>query len=584
MSQQFTELMAKPITTISGHEGYTQRIAYLPGGERVVTCSGDKTVRIWNVEKGEQEGTSMVHEGWVLGLAVTRDGKKILSGGEDKRIRVWDVETHEPIEEWASQTSSIWCIALSPDDQLTASGGNDGEIVIRKMKDGGEVKHSIHASTGSSVSALSFSPNGEKLACAVNNFMGKIYVIQLYDVESGELVLGPITAHEHWVHWILWSLDGGQLFSASDDHTIRCWDHEMADIGEPWTGHARGVYSLSLSPDGTKIASASRDKTVRFWDTRSGNPLGHPLQHEDWLYAVDFSPSGEFVASGGYDRKVSIWRVPWSDEGKKQAHHSLLDTAWDLDEIHSNFTHDLTGYVVREGGDPFTFGGFGDIYRGKLRVSRRSIDVAVKAIRTYSTDDGDYAKKNKRIRRELKTWVNLKHVNILPLFGTTMNFGRFPAMVCPWLENGSLTSYLERRHDALTLVERFLLIRDAAAGLQYLHSQSIVHGDLSGVRPLNFYGSRAHLHARIQSNVLIDDNGRAWKVPYHYYIRDAQVLYAISKDIIPRRPSQGLVTDRQWTFIQRCWTTVDAGESRPHDDEIVEFARQELIEITKASS
>ncbi|KAF8839733.1 kinase-like protein, partial [Paxillus ammoniavirescens] len=69
------------------------------------------------------------------------------------------------------------------------------------------------------------------------------------------------------------------------------------------------------------------------------------------------------------------------------------------------------------------------------------------------------------------------------------------------------------------------------------------------------------------------------KVPYHYYIRDAQVLYAISKDIIPRRPSQGLVTDRQWTFMQRCWTTVDAGELRPCDDEIVEFARQELVGI-----
>ncbi|KAF8834413.1 kinase-like protein, partial [Paxillus ammoniavirescens] len=242
-----------------------------------------------------------------------------------------------------------------------------------------------------------------------------------------------------------------------------------------------------------------------------------------------------------------------------------------------------------------------------------------------------------KFRRELKTWLNLDHVNILPLFGTTMGFGRFPAMVCPWLANGSLTSYLERRRDTLNPVERLSLVRDTAAGLQYckLHSRSIVHGDLSG------------------SNVLIDGNGRAcisdfglsivltklggstyatsshaggtlrWtapelldtrvpedednllnvfptpqsdvysfgsimlqvltgKIPYHYYIRESQVLSAISKGMIPKRPNRALVTDRQWTFMQRCWMPVDGDESRPGDDEIVEFSRQELVEIEKA--
>ncbi|KAF8835171.1 kinase-like protein [Paxillus ammoniavirescens] len=214
-----------------------------------------------------------------------------------------------------------------------------------------------------------------------------------------------------------------------------------------------------------------------------------------------------------------------------------------------------------------------------------------------------------------------------------MNFGRLPAMVCPWLENGPLTSFLERRHDTLNPVERLALISDAAAGLRYLHSQSIVHGDLSG------------------SNVLVDGNGRAcisdfglstlltklggstyatsshvqgtlrWtapelldfqvpedgdyvfptpqsdvysfgsillqvltgKVPYHYCIREAQVLSAILKGMIPTRPSRALVTDRQWTFMQRCWMPVDAGESRPCADELVEFAKQELVAIQKAT-
>lgn len=34
-----------------------------------------------------------------------------------------------------------------------------------------------------------------------------------------------------------------------------------------------------------------------------------------------------------------------------------------------------------------------------------------------------------------------------------MGFGRFPAMVCPWAENGTLTSYLKERHSHLSAVE-----------------------------------------------------------------------------------------------------------------------------------
>ncbi|KAF8839815.1 WD40 repeat-like protein [Paxillus ammoniavirescens] len=323
-SEKSVDLTAKPLTTISGHEGNIRRIEYLPGGTRIVTCSFDKTVRLWDVEYGKQEGTSIKHEDRLLGLAVTKDGKRILSGGRDNRIRVWDVETHELIQEWGSHENLISCIAMSPDDRLAASGGEKGEIVIREIEKGGRIRHLIDA--GSGVPSLCFSPNGEKLACAVGNFLDEPGVIHVYDVESGELVLGPIKVHENSIRCVLWSLDGSQLFSASYDHTIRCWDSDTGEsIGKPWKGHTHYVNSLSLSPDGTKLASASWDKTVRFWDARSGDPIAQLLQHDDFINVVTFSPSGEFVASGGNDKKVSIWRVPWWDDSQKQPHHPFLD-------------------------------------------------------------------------------------------------------------------------------------------------------------------------------------------------------------------------------------------------------------------
>ncbi|KIJ08649.1 hypothetical protein PAXINDRAFT_102499 [Paxillus involutus ATCC 200175] len=310
----------KPLLTISGHEGTIFRATYLAGGKRLVTCSGDKTVRIWNVETGEQEGSSMEHDGWVEGLAITRDEKRILSGGLGKRLVIWDVETRQVVEEWLGDdtTAGIRSIAMSPNGDLVASGHGQGGVIVREM-DGGAVKHSIKSGSDN-VNALCFSPDGTKLACGGSD------AIRVFDVDGGDLILGPIEGHTTRVTSAVWSLNGSQLFTASWDHTIRHWDSETGKaIGEPWTGHTNNVTSISLSPDGMKLASVSRDNTVRFWGTDSGDPIGEPLHHEESMWAVTFSPSGEFLACGGEDKKVSTWRVPWWGEIREEKHKSFLD-------------------------------------------------------------------------------------------------------------------------------------------------------------------------------------------------------------------------------------------------------------------
>ncbi|KAF9221839.1 WD40 repeat-like protein [Gyrodon lividus] len=318
-SKKSVDIALEPLLTMSGHDGTIFGLAYLPSGERLVTCSADNTVRMWNVENGEQEGTSMEHDGGRDALAVARDGKKIVSAGEGNRMRVWDIETHKVVEEWTGYENLVRYIAMSPDGELVASGHGHGGIVIREM-DGGTVKHSLQSGSGD-VNSVCFSPNGQKLVSGHDDA-----AIRVFDVQSGDLILGPIKGHAKHVYSVVWSLDGSRLFTASWDVTIRCWDSETGEaIGEPWAGHTDYINSLSLSPDGTKLASASTDKTVRFWATDSGDPIGEPLQHEGAVWAVAFSPSGEFVACSGRDRKASIWRVPWWDVSQREAHRSLLD-------------------------------------------------------------------------------------------------------------------------------------------------------------------------------------------------------------------------------------------------------------------
>ena len=84
-------------------------LAYLPDRRRVVSDAEDGTVRVWNLEDGEQEGTSMEHESDIYGISVTRDGTKIISSYRGGEIKVWNVESHEIVEEWTHPELPRYC-------------------------------------------------------------------------------------------------------------------------------------------------------------------------------------------------------------------------------------------------------------------------------------------------------------------------------------------------------------------------------------------------------------------------------------------------------------------------------------------
>ena len=303
LPEQYGNEAPTPQLVISRDDnGAISKIAYLPGG-RLVTGSESGAVRVWNLQSGEQEGTSMDHKNEVWGLAVTRDGAKIISIDEEGGVKVWDVESHELVKTWTHlHRKRDPEVAISAGDLIAVYHWMFWTVGIYTTE--GELRgNSIEV--GGCIRSASFSPDGSKLACgAADN-------IFVYDVETGALIFGPLRGHRHWVWSVLWSRDGSRLFSASRDSTIRCWNSNTGEqVGQPWTGHTDKILSLSLSPDGTLLASASWDGTIRFWNTAHGRPFGQHLQHGANVISVCFSPFGEFVASGDDKGNVYLWRVP----------------------------------------------------------------------------------------------------------------------------------------------------------------------------------------------------------------------------------------------------------------------------------
>lgn len=120
------------------------------------------------------------------------------------------------------------------------------------------------------------------------------------------------------------------------------------------------------------------------------------------------------------------------------------------------------------------------VFRYQFPSRSNCADVAVKEIILGNHENMSTI--INRLFRQITLWLKLELKNIVPLWGVVDGFGSLPALVSPWLENGALTGYLQRKHEMLSYNKKSALLKDVARGLQCLHSQSIIHGDLSGVR------------------------------------------------------------------------------------------------------
>ncbi|KAJ6471534.1 kinase-like domain-containing protein [Mycena sanguinolenta] len=282
--------------------------------------------------------------------------------------------------------------------------------------------------------------------------------------------------------------------------------------------------------------------------------------------------------------------------------------------------------VVQIGNHPVANGGFAWVYQGTWDDDGVIKNVAVKVIRKQ--DGTDLIKLNKRLRREVKVWNRLSHENILELYGVSYDHGPFASMICPWMEGGTLSAFITPE---TRINKRLKLLYDVGKALVYLHSEGVVHGDLTTANVLIDAHENAVLSDFGLSTILAQFSGTSymstslarggalrWADPalshvgddpaqpltppsptltsdiysfgcvlYHVIsgripfqdLDDLQVIFAVSaRGERPPRPQK--VEDPCWEFMEKCWA-VQIPE-RPVASEVLAFIvswRKQTIEI-----
>lgn len=193
-------------------------------GKILAWVDADNTIRLWNVEKGEEQVFLRANRGRVSCVALSPDARMVASAGDDNKINLWDFQAAKVRLTLPGHTKSIHSLVFSPDGRVLASGSNDQTVKLWEVGTGRErftIREDawIMFAVPYSPPCVAFSPDGRTLASWGN------MTIKLCDVATGQermTLSDPDWCSEYLVEAVAFSADGSQLVSLFGD-TINVW-------------------------------------------------------------------------------------------------------------------------------------------------------------------------------------------------------------------------------------------------------------------------------------------------------------------------------------------------------------------------
>ncbi|OAX36847.1 WD40 repeat-like protein [Rhizopogon vinicolor AM-OR11-026] len=296
-----------PKHKFEGHRDDICSFIFLHDNVHIVSGSVDGTMRKWNCDTGLVVGRPWESgEGSIYALALSPDGKTISCGRYNGSVEMWNTDGEMSTDIWTGHSSWVWALSWSPSGGYIASGSYDGTILIRNAGNGKvEPKVGPIKTQQGGVVSLAYSHSGNRIASGGYNG-----TICIWNSNTGELLVGAIEDLGPWVTSVVWSLDDGKLYSASDKFA-RVFDSTSGTELHRFE-HDRNLISVALSPKHNVLACVGYGGVAQLWDTETHKPQGQPFHQEDCvliLRCVAFSQHGQYLAYSGEHNEVTLWMV-----------------------------------------------------------------------------------------------------------------------------------------------------------------------------------------------------------------------------------------------------------------------------------
>jgi WD40 repeat protein len=252
---------------------------------------------------------SGMHTGVGRRISTDASGRYLLSCSDDKTARMWDISTGKALKIFYvpvgdTREGRLYACALSPDGKIAALGGQTGfewfssfSVYIIETQTG-DIIGRIE-SLPAIINDLEFSPDGKRLAVA----LGKTSGVRVFETDSWQQVAtsGDYAAASYN---IAFAADGSSAVAAFDGK-LRLYDRNFELVKEVRTTTGGKIISIAFHPKDELIAVGYHDSPrIDVRSTITGEVVYQPSVHntdevEGALEIVSFSPDGQQLYGAG---------------------------------------------------------------------------------------------------------------------------------------------------------------------------------------------------------------------------------------------------------------------------------------------
>ncbi|KAG2341923.1 YVTN repeat-like/Quino protein amine dehydrogenase [Suillus weaverae] len=314
-----------PVMTLEGHEPWkfswpdgehheykdVSYISYFPDGKKMISGSGDKTIRRWDLREGKEiKEAREVCENPVGAVGVSKDGRLVVTavGGE---LKVSEVKTG--IVRTFHKDNWIGWIDISADSTLLAGASTNSKVRIWNLDTGELVAGPFKIGDGyPGPITLRFSADSRKLA-VLSNWK---HFLQVWDIQTQKLDVQKSTSGNHGglnlpVFWTTKNKSIVAPFTFTDDYSRTIYEFDastLKTVGAPFK-HTFDINSLALSSDCALLASSSFDNTIKLWAFESRQLLAS--FDVEFPITLVLSPDSRQLAYTTWDdTKIYICDIP----------------------------------------------------------------------------------------------------------------------------------------------------------------------------------------------------------------------------------------------------------------------------------
>lgn len=224
---------------------------------------------------------------------------KLITCAGDKKIKIWDIGTPSSSSSSAGSLpspSSSSSGSASPSITLAGSGSISKDAASSPSSASKKKKASVTL-RGHNAAVTCFHASNSMLVSGSSDGMIKVWDMKskksTMSVRTGDAGLTGLQFDEKFNY----------LITSSNDGVAKVWDLQTLNVRLTLTGHKAAINAIKFH--GHTLATASSDKRVKIWDLRTGTLLKTLHGHKDEIHCLDIV--GDTVIAGAADGSLLEW-------------------------------------------------------------------------------------------------------------------------------------------------------------------------------------------------------------------------------------------------------------------------------------